>query len=437
MRSDPISPANANRLYLISMVLLTSVGIAIQAWSSLGGLIATELFVILVPALVFLRTYHLPVVNTVNWHWPNLPIGIASLSVGLGTSLIAIRFSQFISFILGYEILPTPSSLPQNFNQILLLILGYLILAPVCEEFLFRGVLLTAYKTKGFWAGILISALLFAMFHLSLIKLLALLPIAILLGYIALQTQSLQASILAHFAYNLPATLLLALQGTHPELPMQWVASAQVTGLAWLLVLAGLWWINRTTSRTERPSAIVSHEFWFNWAWPIMVSSLFFIFFAGMEVVQARYPELIAQNMPSIHGNQWMPDQDWHYELRDILDAPVGTAHCSRVMLEETIALTCQMDLNPFEAKTSTSFFKTDGYSSQSRFEWDQTNLQLVAANYIKRGENDLSYRVRAQFKRPEPGRFRPRHRHNPPGSFNQHISGAGTGLEAERFTLR
>jgi membrane protease YdiL (CAAX protease family) len=86
-----------------------------------------------------------------------------------------------------------------------------LVMAPVVEEVFFRGFLLWALRPlAGMRAAIVTQALLFACAHYwSLGAILATLPAGLVLGYLAAARRSLWICIGIHFAFNLPASLLV------------------------------------------------------------------------------------------------------------------------------------------------------------------------------------------------------------------------------------
>lgn len=79
------------------------------------------------------------------------------------------------------------------------------ILAPVCEELLFRGWVYTALRWRyGFSVALWVTAVLFALAHWESTHLyaLAILPMGLLLGYLRERTGSTRATILFHGLYN-------------------------------------------------------------------------------------------------------------------------------------------------------------------------------------------------------------------------------------------
>lgn len=105
------------------------------------------------------------------------------------------------------ELFLAPVETPGGVGYEYFMLLTLVILAPVVEEFVFRGVFLTRFMAKtSMWGGILISSLLFGVLHLDFIG-------AFLFGIIAsllyLRTGNLLLPILFHMLNNALAALSL------------------------------------------------------------------------------------------------------------------------------------------------------------------------------------------------------------------------------------
>jgi len=83
------------------------------------------------------------------------------------------------------------------------------IAAPIVEELLFRGLLQNALaKYVPIWGAILLSSLLFALVHLQLYAIPALMTLSIAFGYLYHRTGSLRTNIILHMANNVFALLM-------------------------------------------------------------------------------------------------------------------------------------------------------------------------------------------------------------------------------------
>ena len=84
-----------------------------------------------------------------------------------------------------------------------------MIAAPVVEELLFRGLLQNALaKYMPVWGAILLSSFLFALVHLQLYAIPALMSLSIAFGYLYHRTGSLRTNIILHIANNVFALVM-------------------------------------------------------------------------------------------------------------------------------------------------------------------------------------------------------------------------------------
>ena len=86
------------------------------------------------------------------------------------------------------------------------------ILAPIVEEIIFRGVTMNLAKKAGasFVVANIIQAVMFGVYHMNLVQGIYAGVLGLVLGYAAQKYGSLYPSILLHLAYNLSATLISA-----------------------------------------------------------------------------------------------------------------------------------------------------------------------------------------------------------------------------------
>ena len=109
--------------------------------------------------------------------------------------------------------------LPQSSNEIMKLIgaaIILIILSPIGEEVLFRGIAYTALKRRqDKWRAMIITSVFFAILHMQLIHFFPIVLSGFILVYLFELTGSLVPSITLHFAYNLA---LMVFWYIHPSL---------------------------------------------------------------------------------------------------------------------------------------------------------------------------------------------------------------------------
>ena len=117
----------------------------------------------------------------------------------------------------------------------LLVLIGVIAVAPaIFEELLFRGLLPRFFEKKGVWSTIIITGLLFAIFHLDFYKLL---PVAFLgcwLGFLLYSSKSIYITMFAHFMNNFLAVMI-----GQELIPAKYVEMIDGKNMTSILILSG------------------------------------------------------------------------------------------------------------------------------------------------------------------------------------------------------
>tara|TARA_B110000467_G_scaffold113532_1_gene103954 strand:- start:1180 stop:1683 length:504 start_codon:yes stop_codon:yes gene_type:complete len=104
----------------------------------------------------------------------------------------------------------------ESADNVLMLFLGFVLLGPLFEEFLFRGFLFKGLENSiGGGGAVIISSLLFSIPHLQysiIVVLCMVFPMALFLGYVRMKTQSLFLPIIFHSVNNFMTLLLVHLE---------------------------------------------------------------------------------------------------------------------------------------------------------------------------------------------------------------------------------
>jgi uncharacterized protein len=121
--------------------------------------------------------------------------------------------SSYIFHILNINKFKENMELAKMVKGISGIILG-LGIAPFFEEIIFRGIILRGIAKKhGNTEGVIISAMLFSIFHFNMIQLVPTFIFGLFAGYIYIKTNSLKMTILCHFTYNLLPVLMVQIIG--------------------------------------------------------------------------------------------------------------------------------------------------------------------------------------------------------------------------------
>ena len=357
--SQPLSMRAASVLLVITMVLVITVGSFAQARSLGWGLLITEFVVILAPALVFVRLKRLSIREALRLNRPPAPILLVSLIMGAGAMLFAAWWGGVVSELLGYTLPLPPEFYPRTWGPALLLMLSVTIAAPLCEEALFRGAVQHAYERRGPWFAILSVGLLFAVYHASLLRFFALLPVALLLGYVAWRTGSLWPGVALHLGYNAIGSIPSTVDLIHPNSNLSsiiYIPGAPLVGL--LVVLSGVLILQRTPlvrpTRTPPPQRSLLGQ-----TWLLLILIPIVLFLYGTEVVIGRAPELLAVSRITLKPAPWTESARLHYVIYNPLDEPVGSAVAEITPDEhgDYVRLRLKAQRDAFEAQLPGSYY--------------------------------------------------------------------------------
>ncbi len=175
----------------------------------------------------------------------------SNTGVMIGITAVLFVIVQPAVWYIGYlnSLLPVPEVLQEmqrsqyemiegflTSDGVLLMALINIALVPaICEEVMFRGYVQSAFeKSWGVWPAILVSGLLFGLFHLQLTNLLPLATLGILLALVTWLSGSLLPAIAAHFINNGSAVLLATY---YPELAFAEM-SPETAPPIWMLLLS-------------------------------------------------------------------------------------------------------------------------------------------------------------------------------------------------------
>ena len=133
---------------------------------------------------------------------------------GVALSALGTMATDFITRALN-SLVGTPlpsaafsSTMPHNLFQFLTLSLCTVIIAPLCEEIIFRGFLLMPMRKYGDLTAILVSAAIFALFHGNVDQLAYAFISGIFLGIITVRSNSILPSVILHSANNLIVSVI-------------------------------------------------------------------------------------------------------------------------------------------------------------------------------------------------------------------------------------
>ena len=161
-----------------------------------------------------------------------------SIAGSILTSLLSVLFS-----VTGYQPVTNDVDTPVTPAGLVLYFILLAVLPAVVEEIAFRGILMQSLRRFGDGFALLVSSLLFGMFHLNMVQA----PYAFLLGlwfgYLVLRTGSLRISMILHACINFSAGVMsILMKGMGEEtlvmVNMVYIVFWISTGVAAMLFLA-------------------------------------------------------------------------------------------------------------------------------------------------------------------------------------------------------
>jgi sodium transport system permease protein len=219
-RAERGIPLPAEAMAFIATVALLFFHLGGRLGASMGaerGILASQWLLLALPAVAF------AVLGPYDWRWtlairpppvnallPAAMIALGGIPVGWAIAWLQLQFFEG-----GMEALvPLQKLLTAADAERAAWLLFLVAFTPaVCEELVFRGVLLQSLRREmGRWRAVLLSAAIFGAFHLSFETALRFLPtafIGVLMGWVVWHSRSLFASMLMHFINNAFVVVLL------------------------------------------------------------------------------------------------------------------------------------------------------------------------------------------------------------------------------------
>ena len=206
MRDNKKSPSilETNLMYLSVALLLITLGSKAQSREIYTGLLITEYLIILLPILLYLKLKDYSIVHNLKLNKISFKQAVLILFIVMFSYPVAVFFNFIGITILSkfIQIRPTTVPIPSTWKQFLV---GFLVigLTPgICEEIMFRGMIMGSYESLGKRKAIIYSAILFGLFHFNAQNLFGPIYLGILFGIIAYKTNSLFSTILGHTVNN-------------------------------------------------------------------------------------------------------------------------------------------------------------------------------------------------------------------------------------------
>ncbi|MBN2830420.1 MAG: CPBP family intramembrane metalloprotease [Candidatus Cloacimonetes bacterium] len=201
--------------FTLALLAFYYIGFAMQQKDLVDGLLKTQILIILLPPFLIVRFLKMPL-KVVFRQNNTKPINFALVILGaIPLAIAASSLSQVINFFY-----PIPAEYLEKLTGIIkmdefslgkaLMIIA--VLPGFCEEMMFRGFMYRFFENGKKWFPIVASAMLFAIYHLDMFRLLPAFLLGLYLGFLLQRTNSIYITILAHSLNNGIAVLLSRFQ---------------------------------------------------------------------------------------------------------------------------------------------------------------------------------------------------------------------------------
>lgn len=185
-----------------------------------------------------------PIKKLGNIKLPGIIVGFVGVELTLSCALITIG-NLFPDALKGYSDMISTSGLA---DLTLISTIATVVLAPICEEVVFRGLTMKILEKTNwkFWVVNALQALLFGIEHLNWVQGIYAFVLGLVLGYVCKKTDSLWGSILAHAVFNASGTWIVSTifnEGEGEEIKVVKVVVVLVVAIA--AAVAGLWMVSK------------------------------------------------------------------------------------------------------------------------------------------------------------------------------------------------
>jgi sodium transport system permease protein len=198
------NPYNGIVYFSLALLLLYYLGSYWQGQDLWRGLLNTQLFIIALPVLLVLRILKMNAREVLRLKAPKLLQTLLIPFMAIPAAMLVAILAQGIN-----AIYPFPEHYLENLTKLFKMDIplwqSFMIIAVapgVCEELLFRGLFPRFFAKYGMKVNIVITALLFAAFHLDPFRFLPVFLLGLLLGYQTLRSGSIYLSMLSHTLNN-------------------------------------------------------------------------------------------------------------------------------------------------------------------------------------------------------------------------------------------
>ncbi len=204
IREDKNSIFQVNLFYLLMGLVLLTVGGFIMSKNILIGSLITSYILVYLTSLIYARIKGYNIRETFKLNKISPRQGFLSGLIVIFAYPLGIFINYLVLLLIGLFVeLRTPSIPLPNTPSELWISLFVIALSPgICEEFMFRGLIMSVYDKLGKKKAILYSAFLFGIFHFNLQNFIGPFLLGIVFGIMVYKTNSIYPAMIGHTVNN-------------------------------------------------------------------------------------------------------------------------------------------------------------------------------------------------------------------------------------------
>jgi sodium transport system permease protein len=198
------TPGFALLVFAVAVAAMFYIGLWLAPYGLMVILLATQFGGFFLPSVALSSLRKLPLRETFSLRRPHWRSVLGSILIGLTASV------TLAGLVLRWT--PPPESFLREMQEMLRLgsdhislwkLIPLIAMTPaLCEETLFRGLLLSGLRRWGSWAAIGLTALCFGLLHGSIYRLLPTFVLGLILGYTVWRSRSIYCSMIIHCLNN-------------------------------------------------------------------------------------------------------------------------------------------------------------------------------------------------------------------------------------------
>jgi len=210
----------------------------------------------------------------------------------IGTGMISSTIYAIYSTLLKIQgiTIPQPDlSFPSERVYLMLFLIYACFLGPILEEIIFRGFILKSMQKYGNLTAIIVSSILFSMFHLNLVQFANPVLMGIVLAFIAIKSKSIVPSIIAHIFNNSITFIVLGISLLKMPL-VEWIFGityflAGVLALTLFVVKYGKDFMEAIKENTKILKTYEKVRYAFSGKWALTYIAFYVILVVGSMIV--------------------------------------------------------------------------------------------------------------------------------------------------------